>query len=708
VLFLINLNKNNTKMLALISLIALFSSSDSTKTTELQEFVFESQRSFNEKPLTIGKLPIRPMDLPQSVMTLDRTLLETQQVRSMSDVLMNTNGVYIMGTTGGYQEEISARGFAMGSSNTFKNGLRYANGMMTELSGIERVEILKGSAAILYGNVAAGGVLNLVTKKPKFNFGGEVGLRLGSWSFLKPSIDLYGALSSKVAVRMNTTYEQGNSFREGVSSRRVYLNPSLLFKFNEKTEWLLEGDYLEDNRTPDFGAGIINYKIVEIPRERFLGVRWSYMNQNQASLTSTFTHHFSEQWTVKVMAGLRNNGFDLFANTRPNAGTFVSKEGTWVRNLQKANARENYGLGQVDLIGNVQTGSIKHQVLVGADSDFFKTVTNAFTNYARYDTINVFGTKSYTLRSDQPALNPATITTAPIHRIGIYAQDLVHINERIKLLAGLRYSYQQTTSEVFTFSSGKTTVSDNFDGAFSPRLGLVIQPSEAHAIFASYSNSFALNTGIDVNNKALPPSLIDQYEVGVKNELLGGILSANVTAYRILNNNLAQNILVNPTTYSYVKELVGSVQSEGIEIDLSTKAFHGFTFTGGYSYNETKYVKSNTYIEGSLLRYNPNHTANVGVNFRKKGWQAALTSVYIGQRFAGRSTRVAVANDAYQLIELPAYMQVDFSLAYQLKTFTIRTKIANLGDVISYNVHDDNSVNPITPRNYSLSLTYNF
>jgi iron complex outermembrane receptor protein len=305
-------------------------------------------------------------------------------------------------------------------------------------------------------------------------------------------------------------------------------------------------------------------------------------------------------------------------------------------------------------------------------------------------------------------LNPSTITTAPIHRIGIYAQDLVHINERIKLLAGLRYSYQQTTSEVFTFSSGKTTVSDNFDGAFSPRLGLVIQPSEAHSIFASYSNSFALNTGIDVNNKALPPSLIDQYEVGVKNELLGRILSANVTAYRILNNNLAQNILVNPTTYSYVKELVGSVQSEGIEIDLSTKAFHGFTFTGGYSYNETKYVKSNTYIEGSLLRYNPNHTANVGVNFRKKGWQAALTSVYIGQRFAGRSTRVAVANDAYQLIELPAYMQVDFSLAYQLKTFTIRTKIANLGDVISYNVHDDNSVNPITPRNYSLSLTYNF
>jgi iron complex outermembrane receptor protein len=261
---------------------------------------------------------------------------------------------------------------------------------------------------------------------------------------------------------------------------------------------------------------------------------------------------------------------------------------------------------------------------------------------------------------------------------------------------------------VYTFSSGKTTISNNFDGAFSPRLGLVLQPSMAHSIFASYSNSFALNSGVDINNNALAPSLIDQYELGIKNELFSGMLSANITAYRILNNNLAQNSLINASTYSYVKELVGSVQSEGIEIDLSTKPVKGFSLTGGYSYNETKYVKSNTYIEGSLLRYNPNHTANIGLSFRRNGFQAALTSVYIGERFAGRSTRVAVVNDAYRLIELPAYLQADLSLAYQVKSFAFRTKIANLGDVLSFNVHDDNSVNPIAPRNFSLSLTFIF
>lgn len=677
-------------------------------TTDLKEIVVVGYVSQNEKPINIGKLPIRPMDLPQSVMTLDRSLLEAQQVKSMGDVLMNANGMYIMGTTGGYQEEISARGFALGSSNTFKNGMRYSNGMLSELSGIEKVEILKGSAAILYGNVAAGGILNLVTKKPKFNFGGEIGMRTGSWLALKPTIDVYGGLFSNVAARLNATYEQANSFREGVRSQRIYVNPSLLFKLGQKTELLVEGDYLEDQRTPDFGAGIINYQIVDVPRERFLGIGWSYMNQNQSSITTSLTHRLTDQWTIKLMGGIRNNGFDLFSNSRPNAGSFVSIDGRWIRNLQKAGSRENYGIGQIDITGNIQTGSVKHQILFGVDSDYFKTVTNAYNQFVNYDTINVFRTKTYSSRTDQPAISPFTTTIAPINRFGVYLQDLVHLTNKFKLLAGIRYSYQQTTSELYTYSTDKTTVSTNFDGAFSPRLGIVFQPTAAHSVFASYSNSFALNSGVDINNNALPPSLIDQYEVGIKNELFNGLFSANVTAYRILNNNLAQNSLINATTYSYVKELVGSVQSEGIEIDLSTKPFLGFSMMGGYSYNETKYVKSNTYVEGSLLRYNPNHTANLGVSFRREGFQVALTTVYIGERFAGRSTRIAVANDAYKLIELPAYTQVDFSLSYRLKNLILRTKVANVGDVLSYNVHDDNSVNPIAPRNYSLSLTFTF
>lgn len=684
-------------------------------TEQLKEIVIKGYVSQNEKVASVGKIAIKPMDLPQSITTIDRQVLENQQVLNLSDVLMNTNGVYIMGTTGGYQEEVAGRGFSFSSSNTFKNGVRYFNGMLSEMSNIERVEVLKGSSAILFGNVAAGGILNLVTKKPKFGFGGEVSMRAGSFGLLKPTFDIYGGIGKgeKIAFRLNSTYEKANSFREGVSSERIYVNPSLLFKVGTKTDILIEGDYMKDRRTPDFGAGIINYQIVGLPRERFLGVAWSHYKANQASATTTVTHRFSDNWKLNFVAAYRNYNTDLFANTRPNTGTLITKEGTWIRNIQRSEVSENYYLTQLDLNGNFKTGTISHQLLVGMDNDQFKTLTTAYTQLARYDTVNIFGTKQYNVRTDIPNLNKSTLTTAPVIRVGAYVQDLISINKYIKLLAGVRYSYQQTQSEVLTYSTNKTVSTTNFDGAFSPRLGVVIQPTKNNSVFASYSNSFVLNTGVDTSGKALPPSLIDQYEISVKNEVLKGKASINVTAYRIDNNNLAQISLANGNTNTNIRELAGSVRSEGIEIDFTARPLSNLYFSAGYSYNETKYVKSNTFVEGSLLRYNPNHTANVSVNYRieegkMRGLSAGLTSVYIGKRYAGRSTRVQVANDAYRIIELPDYTQIDATLSYTYKNISLRGKMGNIFNVLSYNVHDDNSVNPIAPRNYSATLSYKF
>ncbi|HEX7906033.1 MAG TPA: TonB-dependent receptor, partial [Chitinophagaceae bacterium] len=153
--------------------------------SQLAEIIITSSRSLNEKLVSIGKLPIKPMDLPQSMMVVGKDVLERQQVLHISDVLQNISGVYLMGTTGGFQEEIAARGFAFGSANTFKNGVRYNNGVMPELSSVEKLEFLKGGSAILFGNVAAGGVMNIVTKKPKFDKGGEIAFRTGSFDFYK-------------------------------------------------------------------------------------------------------------------------------------------------------------------------------------------------------------------------------------------------------------------------------------------------------------------------------------------------------------------------------------------------------------------------------------------------------------------------------------------------------------------------------------------
>lgn len=670
-----------------------------------------------DKPVSIGKTTIKPMDLPQASAVVTSETLENQQVNSISDILKNANGVYIMGTTGGYQEEIASRGFSLSSSNTFKNGIRYFNGMSVETSGLESVEFLKGSAAMLFGNVAPGGILNLVTKKPKYKFGGEVGFRFGSFNTIKPTLDVYGALNKNktVAFRINGSYEKADSFRDYVDSERYYINPSFEFKLSHKTKLLIETDYTNDTRTPDFGGGIIDYEIVDIPRNRFIGVSWGKFDSQQFSNTITINHHLNNNWNLNFVNGIRYYDTELFSNARPNTGSngAVQTNGDWQRSIQRNKAKDNYFIQQLDLKGQFATGKVEHNVLIGGDVENFKTTTTTYNQASNYDTINIFENYNPAAEPAIPTLSTNTITDAPISRFGIYAQDLISFTEKIKVLAGIRYSYQDTRSDVLKYSDGTVTPTKNNDATFSPRVGLIYQPSKNHSIFATYSNSFNINTGQDETGKALEPSIVDQYEIGIKNKLFTDKLFLNVIAYQISNDKFYQQSLANANSYAYIKVLTGEVRSQGVEVDITANPMKGLTMIAGYSYNETKFLNSDYYISGSQLRYNPKNTANLSANYelsagKLKGLNVGFISTYFGERYAGRSTRIQIANDNRQLIYLQDFFQVDAILGYSFKQFRISTKLSNVFNELNYNVHDDNSLNPIAPRNYSIALNYKF
>lgn len=685
------------------------------ETTEmLKEIVVKGYVTQNERVVSVGKIAARPMDLPMAIQTLDKSTLEAQQVQTMQDVLMNTNGVYIMGATGGYQEEIAGRGFSFGSNNTFKNGVRFMNNMIPELSSLERVEILRGSAALLFGNVAAGGVLNLVTKKPRFDFGGDISFRTGSFGLLKPTFDVYGGITKNIAFRVNGTWQKANSFRQYVHSERFYVNPSLLLKVGKKTELLLEGDYLDDSRTPDFGTGIVNYEVIlDYPRDRFLGVKWGNVSSKQLSSSATLTHRFTENWKLTTTASYRDTEQKLFSAARPNTGGMIKEDGLWTRNIQKSENYDNYFIAQADLNGEFSTGKVNHQLLLGADTDHFTQQTQAYAQYTKYDTVSIFEDLPSTSRNDIPTMTLGNFSDNPTHRFGIYVQDLISFSSYLKVLTGIRYSHQRSESNVTAPDGTRTVTETPAQGAFSPRLGVVYQPSKNHSLFASYSNSFQLNSGIDINGNTLPPSTIDQYEVGLKNELFNGKGSLNVTFYQIDNDNLAQRSLQNANTYTYIMELAGHVRSKGVEVDFAARPIPNLNLMAGCSYNDTRYIKSNTYVEGSQLRYNPNHTANASLQYqfidtKLNGLNLGFSSAYIGKRYAGRSTRVQVENDVYKIIELPDYFQFDATAGYVFKAVSIRAKLGNVFNVLSYNVHDDNSVNPIAPRNFSITLSYRF
>ncbi|MES2139807.1 MAG: TonB-dependent receptor [Bacteroidota bacterium] len=684
---------------------------------QLQEVVVSVTKSNNEKPVNIGKINIKPLDLPQSIAFIDKETMEQQQTLRMSDALKNFNGVYLMGTSGGYQEEIAGRGFAFGSNNTFKNGVRFNNLAMPEMSALERIEVMKGSSAILFGNVAAGGVINLITKKPDFKKGGEITMQTGSYDFYKPSIDVYGAIdkNNRIAYRMNTTYEKSRSFRDLVNAERIYINPSFLIKLGKKTDFLIEGDYLKDNRTADFGVGAINYKLIDIPRNQFLGVAWSYIKTEQKSITSTITHHLNENWEIRSVTSYQQFNNDLFANQRPNGNSqFIRANGNWIRGLQRTKIDEEYSITQLDLTGRFNTWAIKHNLLFGADADQYYTNTYAYNAVNTYDSINVFDLGKYKQRNDIPDLTVKTTTSSPIKRAGVYVQDLIEITKQIKVLAGARFSYLETFSTVYTYSTKAVVETRQFDNAITPRFGLVYQPLKTMALFASYSNSFIPNKGVDIDNKALVPSFVNQYEVGIKNDLFKGLLSANLTVYQIINSNLVQTTLVNGNTNSNIKELAGEVTSKGLELDIMSKPYKGISVIAGYSYNDTRYTKSNTYIVGSKLLYNPANTANTSVYYSfsnskiLNGFNVGIGMLYIGDRVAGRSTRVTVLNDTYKPFALPNYSLLDASIGYAKNNISVRFKISNILNELSYNVHDDNSVNPIAPRQLAATFSYKF
>ncbi|MCW3110523.1 MAG: TonB-dependent receptor, partial [Segetibacter sp.] len=249
---------------------------------QLEDVIVTARKSLNEKTVTVGKIAINPMDLPQSIAVVGQGVIRDQQALRLSDVIRNVNGVYLSSTRGNSQESFSARGYGFSSSNMFKNGARVNAGAMPEMSSLEKVEVLKGSAAILYGNVAPGGIVNMVTKQPKFNFGGEVSMRAGSYDLYKPSFDVYGPMTPGIAYRVNGTFESANSFRNVVHSDRYYINPSMLFKLGKRTELVVQADYLKHAFTPDFGIGSINNTtIANLPRSAFLGTAWSYAKTQQ-------------------------------------------------------------------------------------------------------------------------------------------------------------------------------------------------------------------------------------------------------------------------------------------------------------------------------------------------------------------------------------------------------------------------------------------
>jgi len=692
----------------------------------LQEIVIVIKDSPNKKKETVlSGLEIKPLDLPQSVQIIGNKVIEQQQTIRLSDAVKNVNGVYVGSARGGAQESFWARGYDMTSNNMFKNGFRLNSGSMPEVASLEKVEVLKGSSALLFGNVAPGGIMNMVTKSPSFKKGGEIAMQLGSYAFYKPSIDIYGPLNEVIAYRFVGSYENSESFRDVVKKERLYVNPSLTFKVSTKTDIVLQGDYLKDNWTPDFGTGAIGDEVADIPRNTYLGANWSTGLTKQATVSALLKHKFNDNWKLNF-----NSSFQDYSRTSEGTERVQpSANGDWNRPLGKNKSLEKIAGEQINLQGNFNTGEIKHKLFTGVDGDnsFLEAYTYAFLEkdgngnllYPNgiYDTINIFDLTLYPQKTIIPNATNTKIVKTTTNRFGIYAQDLISVAEKFKVLAGIRWSWQE--AEAVTYITQAPTTK-RIDEAFSPKLGLVYQPTKDMSLFTSYANSFTPNTGNNIYGEPIEASIIDQYEIGVKKDFWRGLLSTNVTLYQIVNSNLAQTAEFKAdgttNTDSTVKTLSGETTSKGIEIDINASPITGLNVMAGYSYNDMRYTKTTgakgSYIEGDRLVRTPANTANLSFFYtlqtgKLKGFSFGSIANYIGERLGGwNNTNGQTIPD--REIPLEGYTTIDFSAGYNWKQFSILCKLSNISNVLNYNVHENYSVNPIAPRQVMTTLKYRF
>lgn len=723
----------------------------------LKEVVITANKE--KKAVSALRSGLKPMDTPQSVQVIGAEIIEQQQAIRLSEVIKNANGIYVGSARGGAQESFFSRGYDMSANNMFKNGFRYNAGSIPEVSGLEKVEFLKGGSALLYGNVAPGGILNLVTKTPSFKSGGEITMQAGSYSYYKPSIDFYGPLNKHIAYRFNASYENSESFRDYVKNERIYVNPSFLFNVSDKTQITVQGDYLSADWTPDFGTGIIGKTILDLPRNTYYGALWSTGKTKSSSASVLVNHDFNNNWKLSF-----NSSFQSYNRTQKSTAQLSSIDvnGNWKRGLTQADASEKIFGDQLSLQGTFNTGSIKHQIFTGVDYEnsmapsytfgFYATPNGTTALTTEATAINLFNYDYSTQNLTAPYSTRRTqLATTDTQRFGVYAQDLISITDYVKVLAGLRWSWQEsevtTSKEVIGKVNGVDTITTTLENAtattgtktlnraYSPKAGLVIQPNKDLSLFASYSNSFTPNSGTTVDLQPLDPSIIDQFEVGIKKDFWKGILSTNVTAYQISNNNLAQTVLfaadgVTPNVNTNLKELVGGTKGKGIEIDVTAKPTLGLNIIAGYSFNETKISKSSgtsgSLVVGDILARTPKHTANLSFFYKLpsgklKGLTFGAIGNYIGDRTGGWNDRYVWTENkpvttpkTYTVtiedrdIPLEGYTTIDVSAGYEWKKFSILCKLSNVTNELNYTVHENYSVNPIAPRQVLTSLKYKF
>jgi iron complex outermembrane receptor protein len=626
---------------------------------------------FIPEATTAAKIDVPLRDIPASVQVIPKEVIQDRQVVRLNELADNVSGVRPQETYGGLASQgYFIRGFSTGFE-TLRDGVKDFGFLSPrDVANVERVEFLKGPASVLYGSATSpGGVVNTITKKPLTDPFYQLNGTIGNNDFYRGTIDFSGPLleNKSVLYRLNAAYENAKSFRDFVENESTFIAPMITVKAGERTNLTFGYEYQKYDYTFERGFPSDNKVVFDLPINRFLGepnLNRGELKSNNFTYTLESEFGYNNNWKFRQVF----NVIDVSGNTRGVQPRFIRDDGQSVaRRYRNVDEAQNNLTFQNEISGKFKTGSIAHNVLVGLE----------LSNY-RY----VYDFLSGSI-GDLDIFNPVYGAPAPTNlsrsneeyggdNIALYLQNLVEITPQIKLLAGGRFD---NVDSFYRDVETGTVYDETSDSKFSPRLGLVYQPTDSTSIYASWTNSFNPQIfGKTRNNEPFKPETAEQFEVGIKQEFLNKRLSATLAYFDITKKNV---LTTDPEDDNFSIQ-TGEQKSRGFELDVVGEVLPGWKIIGTYAYTDANITKDNDLQDNRLVGV-PYNSASLWTTyeFQKgnlQGFGLGLGLVYAGEREA------SLPNN----LKIPSFVRTDASVFYKRDKWRAAINIKNLLDTKYY------------------------
>lgn len=633
-------------------------------------------------------------EVPQAIAVIDAKAIEDNNIQRFADALDLNASIARQNNFGGLWDSYAVRGF-VGDENLpsgyLVNGFNGGRGFggSRDVSGVERIEVLKGPSAALFGRGEPGGTINIVTKRAMFDMTkGSASLTYGSFERVRADADANIALSDAFAFRLIGFAEKGDSFRDTIRTHRWGILPSVSIKLGEATTISYDLELTRQQVPFDRGIVAINGRLDALPRNRFLGEPGD--GPIEAEVTGhqlQLQHQFSENWSLLLGAAYRETNLTGFSTE---AELAAGRQRLFVdgRSLSRQRRFRSYGAEHAvvrgEIAGDFELAGMRHRILIGTDYDSFdnsqlflrfRPATNASNPTQQgANIIDVFAPVYG--RFPLPVPGPQTNRLDTQKAFGVYFQDQVNLTDALQVRFGARYDNVKVTS----LNRATNALQERSSNRLSPQVGFVFAASDAVSLYAAYGQGFRSNIGADVAGRLFDPEISKSFEGGAK-LTLGG-LSATISAFQLDKSN----VLASDPANAGFSVAIGAARSRGLEVDMQGKLPGGIDFLFSYAYVDaearTAVLDPNFALQirpGDRLINIPKHSLNAQMS---KRFVIGATKLTVGggvQHVGKRLGEVATT------FELPSYTLVRafarWSITDRIEVFA---DVKNLFDTTYY------------------------